>query len=313
MVHLNASTATDVYQAVTRWVHTTLLGQFVTVVLIVVLTLAARWVWHRFMRRTTAALTASQLSRKVASTTPGIDDAAFQRYRARADSVSGLITSVGTFVIFAIAVLVLLAQIGINVAPLLASAGVAGIAIGFGAQTIIRDFLSGVFMMFENQYAIGDVVTVNGITGTVEAIGLRITQVRDTEGTIWYITNGSVSELGNLSQGWSLATVDIPVAYGADPERVGQVLMTVARGMQADAQWKAIVLPDEPTVATEAATAASVSYRVRLHTAPNQQLVVARALRALALTALEDAGIPAPLVTPAAFGDEPPAPQGSAS
>lgn len=311
MAHLTI-TATDVYDEVTHWAHTTLLGQLVTVVVIVVLALVARWVWHRFMRRTTAALTASQFSRKVASNTPGIDETAFERYRARADSVAGLITSVGTFVIFAIAVLVLLAQIGINVAPLLASAGVAGIAIGFGAQTIIRDFLSGVFMMFENQYAIGDVVTVNGITGTVESIGLRITQVRDAEGTIWYVTNGSVSELGNLSQGWSLATVDIPVAYGADPERVTTVLMGVARGMQTDEQWKATVLPDEPTVAVEAATAASVTYRVRLRTAPNQQLVVGRALRALALTALEGAGIPAPLASPTTTGAESPPPKGSA-
>ena len=106
-----------------------------------------------------------------------------------------------------------------NVVPLIASAGVVGIAIGFGAQTIIRDFLSGVFMIMESQFGVGDVITVSGITGTVEGVSLRITRLRDVEGTLWYVTNGSVTELGNRSQGWSLAVVDVPVGYGADLAR----------------------------------------------------------------------------------------------
>lgn len=284
----------NVFDDIGRWTNSSLLGEVVAVVAIILIALIARWLWQRFVRRTARALTNSHMSSRVASTTPGVDDAAMTRYRARTDSAAQLISSVGTFVIFVIAIIVLLAQVGFDVAPLLASAGVAGLAIGFGAQTIIRDFLSGVFMLFENQYAIGDIVTVGGVTGTVVGVGLRITQVRDAEGTIWYVTNGSVTQLGNLSQGWSLATVDVPVAYGADPQKVTDVLTEVARTMQESEGWAGVILPDEPSVAAELMTPSAVTYRIRLHTAPGEQLAVARALRPLALTAIERAGIRVP-------------------
>jgi len=289
--------ASDVAGQVTTWMSTTLVGEIVAVVLIIVVALVARWLWHRFVRRTARALTGNYVGRRVVSTTPGVDADAFERYRARTDSVARLISSVGTFLIFATAVIVLLAQVGFNVAPLLASAGVAGLAIGFGAQTIIRDFLSGVFMLFENQYSIGDTITVSGITGTVENVGLRITQLRDVEGTIWYVTNGSVTELGNRSQGWSLATVDVPVAYGADHDQVVEVLTGVAHELQGSTEWEGKILPDEPGVAAELTTPSAVTYRIRLHTAPGEQVAVARALRPLALSAVEQAGIPAPAPT----------------
>jgi moderate conductance mechanosensitive channel len=283
---------------VSEWMSTTLLGEFVAVIAIILVAIIARWVWQRFVKRTAQALTNSHVSSRVVSSTPGIDDDAVARYRARTDSVAQLISSVGTFVIFVIALIVLLAQVGFDVAPLLASAGVAGLAIGFGAQTIIRDFLSGVFMLFENQYAVGDIVTIGSVTGTVVGVGLRITQVRDVEGTIWYVTNGSVTELGNLSQGWSLATVDVPVAYGSDPQQVTDVLTDVAHAMQRSDDWSRVILPDEPTVAAEQMTPTGVTYRIRLRTAPGEQLTVARALRPLALTALERAGVRAPMSTP---------------
>ena len=128
--------------------------------------------------------TKSAVTRYVASDKePREREMAIERYRARAAAVAGMLTSVGTFVIVAVALLFALSAVGINIAPLLASAGIAGIAIGFGAQTIVRDFLSGVFMILENQYGVGDVVTVNGITGTVEDVGLRITRMRDFDGT----------------------------------------------------------------------------------------------------------------------------------
>ena len=154
--------------------------------------------------------------------------------------------------------------------------GVAGIAIGFGAQTIVRDFLSGVFMILESQYGVGDVITVNGVTGTVEEVGLRITRLRDVEGTLWYVTNGSVTELGNRSQGWSLAVVDVPIGYGADLVRGQEVLATMATDLQEDPQWASRVMSDEPQVAVESMTPTAVTIRIRLHTMHDQQLAVAR-------------------------------------
>jgi len=209
------------------------------------------------------------------------------------------LVSTGTFVIVTIAVLVGLAQIGVNIAPLIASAGVAGIAIGFGAQTIIRDFLSGVFMILENQYGVGDSVTVNGVTGTVEEVGLRITRLRDVEGTLWYVTNGSVTELGNRSQGWSLAVVDVPVSYGADLVDVKRVLREVATELQHDPEWTSRIMSDEPLVEVESMTPLGVTVRLRLHTMHDQQFATARELRVRSVRALNEAGWTAPAPSPA--------------
>lgn len=284
----------DVAGSVDRWLDDTAAGQVATILLIVLVALLARALWGRFVERTTNALTMSQLSRRLATTAVGSDDAALERYRARAHAVSRLLKSVGTFVIFVVAVLVLLARVGFNVAPLLASAGVAGLAIGFGAQAIIRDFLSGVFMITENQYGIGDTITVNAVTGTVEDVGLRITRLRDVEGTLWYVANGSVTVVGNHSQGWSVAVVDIPVPYGADLERVHEVLGGTAMSMQSDDEWSQRVLDDEVQVAAESMTALAVTFRIRMHTRAGQQLAVGRELRIRALSALEAAGVPTP-------------------
>lgn len=291
--------------SVQQWLSETGGGKAVSVVLILLLTVLALWLWRRFVRRTTTAVAASSMGARLAATGMAADPLTVERYRARTTAVAGLVTSVGVFVIAAVGVVTALARIGVNVTPILASAGVVGIAVGFGAQTIVRDFLSGVFMILENQYGVGDLITVSGITGTVEDVGLRVTRLRDVEGTIWYVTNGSVTELGNRSQGWSLAVVDIPVGYGADIEQVQQVLTAVAAGMQADAAWQAKILPDEPQVAAESMTPLAVTFRVRLHTVADQQLAVARELRVRALAALDEAGVSAPSPTPsAASADE---------
>lgn len=289
---------------VTDWLNDTVAGTVVTVALIVLATLLGLWMWRRFVRRTTSALTDSAVGARLAASGLTADRLTVQRYRARTNAVAGLITSVGVFVIAAIGVVTALARLGVNVAPILASAGVVGIAIGFGAQTIVRDFLSGVFMVMENQYGVGDLITVNAITGTVEDVGLRVTRLRDAEGTIWYVTNGSVTELGNRSQGWSLATVDVPVAYGADLDKVTEVLVQTSRDLQNDETWQDRILPDEPLVAAESMTPLAITVRVRLHTVADQQFVVARELRVRALAALDAAGIAAPAPAPTATDEK---------
>lgn len=285
---------------VQQWLSETGGGKAVSVVLILLLTVLALWLWRRFVRRSTTAIAESSMGARLAATGMAADPLTVERYRARTTAVAGLVTSVGVFVIAAVGVVAALARVGVNVAPILASAGVVGIAVGFGAQTIVRDFLSGVFMVMENQYGVGDLITVSGITGTVEDVGLRITRLRDAEGTIWYVTNGSVTELGNRSQGWSLAVVDIPVGYGADLDHVQQVLTAVAAGMQADEAWQAKILPDQPQVAAESMTPLAVTFRMRLHTVADQQLSVGRELRVRALAALDEAGVGAPNPTPSA-------------
>ncbi len=295
----------SVADQVTNFIDNTFLGALIVVAIIVVLALMARWIWRRFVRRSTATFTKSAVTRYVAADKESARDRdmAIARYRARAAAVSGMLTSVGTFVIIAVALLFALAAVGINIAPLLASAGIAGIAIGFGAQTIVRDFLSGVFMILENQYGVGDVVMVNGVNGTVEDVGLRITTVRDFDGTIWYVTNGSVTELGNQSQGWSVAVVDIPVSHGTDLEQAKQVLASTVSDMQHDHAWEAKIMPDAPVIGVESVTAMSVTIRIRLHTVHEQQVGVGRELRARAVASLETAGISMALPGPHGAGD----------
>jgi len=274
-------------------------GVILSLLGILVIALIARWLWHRVVRRMTNTFTNSAVTRHVAGDRGSERERALaiERYRARASAVAGLLASVGTFIIVSVALLFALSSLGIDIAPLLASAGIAGIAIGFGAQTIVRDFLSGVFMILENQYGVGDVVTIGGIggvTGTVEDVGLRITRLRDAEGTVWFITNGSVMELGNRSQGWSVAVVDVPVGHGADLSAAKRVLIDTALAMQQDDEWSARIMPDEPIVGVESITATAVTIRIRLHTVHEQQYLVARELRIRAVRALDAAGIPMP-------------------
>jgi small conductance mechanosensitive channel len=293
-------------EKVVTFLDDTWLGAVIVVVIVVILALIARWIWKRFVRRTTMTFTQSAVTRYVASEkdSPRDREMAIERYRARAAAVSGMLTSVGTFVIVTVALLFALSAVGVNVAPLLASAGIAGIAIGFGAQTIVRDFLSGVFMILENQYGVGDVVTVNGITGTVEDVGLRITRIRDFDGTVWYVTNGSVTELGNRSQGWSVAVVDVPVGHTADLELAKEVLVQIVTELQQEAAWSGRILPDEPIVGVESIAPTSVTIRIRLHTVHEQQVPVAREIRVRAMKALDAAGVPTPFAG-AVSPDEP--------
>jgi small conductance mechanosensitive channel len=292
---------TDVSQ-VADWLQGTLGGALVSVAIILAVTVLALWLWRRFVRHTTSAVSDSSVGARLASSGVAADPLTVERYRARTSAVAGLVSSVGVFVIIGIGVVAALARVGVNVAPILASAGVAGIAIGFGAQTIVRDFLSGVFMILENQYGVGDLITVNAITGTVENVGLRITRVRDTDGTVWYVTNGSVTELGNMSQGWSLAVVDVPVGYGADVEVVTDVLHRAATQMREDDAWSSKILPHDITVAAELMTPLAVTFQIRVRTVPGEYLAVARELRVRALEALEKAGVQAP-TSPAAPED----------
>lgn len=287
---------------VSEWLDDSIAGQLVTLAIILVLAIVVRWLWLRFIRRTTRTFTESAIARRLAGAdgTSAIDELAVGRHRARANAVASLLASTGTFVIVVVALLVCLSQVGLDVTPLIASAGVAGIAIGFGAQTIVRDFLSGVFMIMESQYGVGDLVMVNTITGTVEDVGLRITRLRDAEGTLWYVTNGSIMQLGNRSQGWSLAVVDVPVGFGTDLAEVKDVLTQTAVALQIDPEWSSRVMNDSPQVAVESMTPLGVSVRIRLHTMHDQQLVVARELRVRAVEALKAAGVAAPVAPPTA-------------
>ena len=139
-------------------------------------------------------------------------------------ALGAILRSAASVTIFSIAGFIILGDLGINLAPLLASAGVVGVAIGFGAQSLVRDYLSGIFMLVEDQYGVGDVITVGDATGTVENVTLRITRVRDVNGIVWHIRNGAIETVGNESQGWARAVIDFPVPFAADLTAIRDLL-----------------------------------------------------------------------------------------
>ena len=215
--------------------------------------MALRWFLHRVIDRLVrrAAPRAAEpgaARRRGKREAEQLRDALGRRRVQRAETMGSLLKSITTIVIFAVFVIIALAELGFNVAPILASAGVLGVALGFGAQSLVKDFLSGVFMIFEDQYGVGDVVDLGEAIGTVEAVGLRVTRLRDVDGTVWYVRNGEILRVGNMSQNWARTVLDIPVALRPRTWRgCSEVLQDVAHGLWDDEDYKDVII-EEPEV-----------------------------------------------------------------
>jgi moderate conductance mechanosensitive channel len=214
-----------------------------------------------------------------------------ERRKQRVRALGAILRSAASVTIFSIAGFVVLGDLGINLAPLLASAGVVGIAVGFGAQNLVRDYLSGVFMLVEDQYGVGDVITVGNATGTVENVTLRITRVRDVNGIVWHIRNGAIETVGNESQGWARAVIDFPVPYEADLTTIRNLLARTGERMWNDPAWRAVMLEAPEVWGAQKISGSVVTMRIVAKTAPLRQWEVEREMRALVKTALHEAGI----------------------
>ena len=151
------------------------------------------------------------------------------RRAQRAETIGAVLRSIIAITIWSVAVLTALDVLGVNLAPLIAGAGIVGVALAFGAQSVVRDFLTGLFMLLEDQYGVGDVIDLGLATGTVEGVSLRTTRVRDYEGVVWHVPNGEVHRVGNKSRQWARALVDVAIAYDADLARATEVIREVAR------------------------------------------------------------------------------------
>jgi moderate conductance mechanosensitive channel len=224
----------------------------------------------------------------VASAAVKVED---PRRSARANSVATVVTSTISVLIWVIAVLLSLGQLGINLAPLIAGAGVAGIAIGFGAQNLVKDCVAGFFMLVEDQYGIGDVVDLGVASGSVERISLRTTILRSQDGTVWHVPNGEVRRVGNRSQLWSVAVLDVVVAYDADLAETRRVLHDVAEQVCAEEHYASDVLAAPELLGVEGAGLDGVTLRLLVKTNPGAQYRVQRALREQVKLAIDAAGI----------------------
>jgi moderate conductance mechanosensitive channel len=276
------------------------IGDHLTVLISIVVTvavaLALRWLVRRLVGRVVRSVTQTSVTRRFARAKAnrlGEETAQIvaERTAARARTVGALLKSATTFVVAGIAAVVILGLLGVNVGPVVASAGILGIALGFGAQSLIRDFLTGIFMIFEDQYGVGDVVDIGQASGTVEDVGLRLTKLRDDNGVIWYVPNGSIARVGNMSQGWAVADVQVPVSASEDLDHVQSVLRDTADQLAAHPVWTADVLDEPPVVSVESITPDAVMLRLRLHTRATKQGAVTRELRVQVKEALDAAGI----------------------
>ncbi len=220
-----------------------------------------------------------------------------QRTEQRAQAIGALLRSISIVTIWTVAVMTMLTTVGINLAPLLASAGVIGVILGFGAQQLVTDYLAGVSMIFEDQLGVGDVVNVGTVTGTVEDVALRCTRIRDFDGTVWYIRNGQMAFVANQSKGWTIARVDFPLSYDADLEQVRAIIDAEGLRMSTDPQFDRILLDAPSYAGVEIVRGDAVIIRIIAKTAPEQQFIATRVLRQAMKRALDEAGIKMPVQT----------------
>ncbi|MGE5207427.1 MAG: mechanosensitive ion channel family protein [Chlamydiota bacterium] len=194
-------------------------------------------------------------------------------------TAAGVIGSVGTFVIVFLALMQILPVLGVNMGPLLASAGVAGLAIGFGAQTLVHDVINGFFILLENQYAVGDVVRVAGVKGTVEAMTMRNTTLRDDDGTVHIVPNSEIKIVSNLTRDWAQLALHISVAYGENSDQVVKLLQEVAQEVRNDPAFRDDIVADPQVPGIERVANGEVDYLMLVKTLPNRQYGVSRELR----------------------------------
>ncbi len=209
----------------------------------------------------------------------------------RTTTIAALVTSIWKVVVWVTAVLVILETIGVNLTPLLAGATVLGAAIGFGAQSLIRDFLSGLFIVAEDQYGIGDTIRIGTTTGVVEEVSLRITRLRADDGTVWYVRNGDIGQVGNESLNWSRATVDLILPSRADLERAEEVVSRAAISFASEERWVDACLDDPEVLGVEAQDTDSLTIRVVVRAAVGQRDQVERELRGRIVASLREEGI----------------------
>lgn len=212
----------------------------------------------------------------------------------RARTLGSLIRNVASSVIAGVAVLMTLRELGIDIAPVLAGAGIVGLAVGFGAQTLVRDIISGFFLILEDQVRVGDVAAINGQGGLVEAINLRTIVLRDFDGTVHVFPNGAITTLANRSKDFSFYVIDIGIPYGEDPDRVIAVLQDVGASLQADDRYSPNILAPIEIVGVDAFAESAVQIKMRIKTMPQKQWEVGRELRRRILRAFAEHGIEFP-------------------
>lgn len=289
----DAQEAMTFLEQMTRWLLTSGIRIVVLIILATILMAVARWVIKRVLRTMITSSTAlSTVTGAVVRRDKQAQRIAQERREQRASTLSTVVTNVAVAVIGLITTVMILSEVGVNIAPIIASLGVVGLAAGIGAQSIIKDTIAGVLMLFEDLVAVGDYVDLEYAEGTVENINLRTTQVRAMNGVLWTVRNGEIIRIGNYQRGWSMATVVLDLESSADNERATEILRSVAAQLMADEEWASQIIDAEPTIHNIVEMDGSrIQRRVLIKVLPGAQWDVERELRSRVLAAFRAEGI----------------------
>jgi len=214
-----------------------------------------------------------------------------QEWQRRAATLGGILSSTVTTIVGFVAILMLLRELSVDVVPILTGAGIAGLAIGFGAQYLVRDVIAGFFLIMEDQVRVGDMARINGVSGTVEQINLRTIVLRDNEGAVQVFPNGTITGLANLSKLYAYAVVDVKIAYGENMDRVIGTAREVGASMEHDAAWGPLLIGPLEIAGIESLADGAATLRVRFKTQPLNQGRVANELRRRLMTTFVGRGI----------------------
>jgi moderate conductance mechanosensitive channel len=271
------------------------LSRVLRIAFVVLLAMIVRAVAHRVINKitegaATAALPAAGNGR-IHKAAVAVHAAGMERREQRARALGSILRSGVSILVFGIAALTILGYLGVDLTPLLVSTTVLGVALGFGAQNLVRDYLSGILMLVEDHYGVGDTINIKDATGTVEAMSLLTTRLRDVNGVVWHIRNGSIEIVGNESQGWSRAIIDYPVPYGEDLTRIRLLMEEAAGSLYRERGWRKLMLEKPEVWGAQELSSQEVTMRIVAKTAPMRQWEVARELRARVKSALDAAGV----------------------
>ncbi len=251
----------------------------------IILRLALRIATKRIVRTVVSGVNRASKNKRLDSIV------ADQRLTLRTRTIASVFDNFTTWGIAVTALVMILSELGVNVGALIAVTTILGAAIGFGAQSLVKDLLAGIFIVFEDQYGVGDWVEIGDVSGEVEKVGLRVTEVRDIHGTLWFVRNGEINEVGNASQDWAAALLDFPFAYESNVDQVQSILSEVAKEMRASPEWKKDMTADVEVWGMQHVSGEQFIIRVSAKTIPNRQWAVARELRSRSKKAFDAAGI----------------------
>lgn len=272
------------------------------ILVIIVLSVVVVRVGKRIVRRAVARVSEPQSGRldrlrmrdKVRDRDVRAEGIALQRRVRRAEALGSVAGSIITATVWTLSVLTILATVNINLGPYVAGLGIVGVALGFGAQDLVKDFISGMFMLLEDQYGVGDIIDSGDATGVVEGISLRTTRIRSVDGTLWFVPNGEIRHLGNMSQDWARALLDIGVAYDTDTDHASRVIERVASEMAEEEDYRDMFLATPEVWGVERLAADSIDIRLVIKTTPGDQYGIGRELRRRLKRAFEEEGIEIP-------------------